>query len=181
MALAVARRYARALADIVLAPDSPLAPEQAVGQLLALESLLAESAELRTILLSPAVAPARKRAVVARLAQPLGISPLVRNFLFVVLDRRRINLFREIRRAFQDLLDEQLGVVRAEVISARELTPAQRARLQHALSAFTGKNVRCEFATEEALLGGVVARVGSTVLDGSIRGRLETLRQRLVE
>ncbi len=181
MALAVANRYARALADVVLEADSPLQPEQAVEQLRALESVVNESAELRTILLSPAVPPPRKRAVVARLAGLAGVSGVMRNFLFVMIDHRRINIFREIRQAFEDLLDERLGVVRAHVASARELSADQRTRVQEEISSFMGKTVRCEFTVEEALLGGVFAQVGSTVLDGSLRGRLETLRQRLAE
>ena len=181
MALAIANRYARALADVVLDASSGLEPREAVRQLFEFEFLLAQAPELRTILLNPAVPPARKRAVISRLAEPLGASPLIRNFLCVVIDRRRIGVLSEIRQAFEDLLDERLGIVRADVTSPRQLSEEQRSRLREELAKLTGKQVRCEFEVEDNLLGGAVVQMGSTIYDGSLRGQLETLRQRLVE
>lgn len=179
MSLAVAKQYAQALADLVFAPGSALSPEEVAGQLRAVEELARESAELRTILLSPAVAPARKRAVISRLTVSIGLAPLVRNFLFVVIDRRRTPLLAKIREAFEALVDERRGVVRAHVRTACELAEAQKRRLADVLAAMTGREVRCEYSRDEQLLGGAVLRLGSTVWDGSLRGRLEALRQRL--
>jgi len=181
MSLAIANRYARALVDVVLDPSMGVDPQKAAEQLRAMEELVADSPELRSVLLSPAVPPARKRAVVTRLAEPLSVSRVVRNFILVAIDRRRISLLGEIRRAFESLLDERLGIVRAAISSARELTAPQRDKLGEELSRMTGKKVRGEFTLDEALLGGAVVRVGSRILDGSVRGRLETLRQRLVK
>jgi len=141
---------------------------------------LSASSDLPAVLLSPAVPPARKRAVVSRLAAQLGVSTLVQNFLFVVIDRRRIAMLKDIRQAFETLLDERVGVVRADVSSARELASAQREKIRQQLARATGKQVRCEFAVDGDLVGGVVVRVGSTIYDGSVRGQLEALRQRLV-
>lgn len=179
MSLAVAKQYAQALADLVFAPDSAIGAEQAAAQLRAVEELAGESAELRTILLSPAVPPARKRAVISRLTAPIGLAPLVRNFLFVMVDRRRTPLLAQVRAAFEALVDERRGVVRAEVRTACEPAETQKRRLTEALEAMTGREVRCEYSRDEELLGGAVVRLGSTVWDGSLRGRLEALRQRL--
>ena len=181
MALAVANRYAQALVDVVTAPDSGVAPEQAESQIRLFEDLFAESAELRTILLNPAVPPPRKRAVIARLADATGASEIIRNFLYVIIDHRRLNVFKEIRVAIQDLLDERIGLVRADVSSAAALSEAQRERIRQELSRITGKQVRCEYTVEDELIGGAVVQVGSSVFDGSIRGRLEALRDHLVE
>jgi F-type H+-transporting ATPase subunit delta len=180
MSLAVANRYARALIDVVLEPASELDPRQVVAQLQSLEDVVAEFAELRNILLSPAVPLARKRAVLARLLETLSVSPLVRNFVFVVIDRRRILLLKEIRQAFETLLDERQSVVRADISSAGELSGPQRDRLREEISTLTGKRVRCEFAVEDSLLGGAVVKVGSSIYDGSLRGQLEAMRQRLL-
>jgi F-type H+-transporting ATPase subunit delta len=180
MALAVASRYARALVDLVLRPGAGLEPHAAIDQIRGIETAIRSSAELRNVLLSPAVAPARKRAVIARLAASLGIAPLVRNFLFVVIDHRRTDLLDEIREAFETLVDERLGVVRADVTSARTLSPGQQRELQEQLSRLTGKQVRMEYAVDPNLLGGVSARIGSTIYDGSVRGQLDGLRRRLV-
>lgn len=179
MSLAVAKQYAQALADLVFAPDSAIGAEEAAAQLRAVEELAGESAELRTILLSPAVPPARKRAVISRLTAPIGLAPLIRNFLFVVIDRRRTPLLAKIRETFEALVDERRGVVRAHVRTAWEPAEAQKRRLADVLAAMTGRQVRCDYSSDEELLGGAVLRLGSTVWDGSLRGRLEALRQRL--
>ncbi len=179
MALAVAKQYAQALADFVFAPGQAIGADEVAAQLRALEELAGESPELRTILLSPAVPPARKRAVVSRLTASIGLAALVRNFLFVVIDRRRTALLSQIREAFEALVDERRGVVRAHVRTAAELAEAQKRRLAEALEAMTGRQVRCDYALDEQLLGGALLRLGSTVWDGSLRGRLEALRRRL--
>jgi len=181
MSLAVAKQYAQALADLVFAADSTTTAAQVAGELRAVEELTGVSAELRTILLSPAVPPARKRALMTRLTEPLGLSRAVRNFLFVVIDRRRIALLGAIREAFERLVDEREGIVRAQVRTASELRPEHRARLEEALERLTGKRVRSEYVLDEELLGGLVLRLGSTVYDGSLRGRLEALGRRLAE
>ena len=180
MRSALSTRYAQALADAVLAPGSRTDSRQALAQLRTFEQMVEASPELRNVLLSPAVPTARKRAVVSRFAPTVPLSPLVRNFLFVVIDRRRGDLFGQLGTAFEAALDERTGVVRVEVHSAVPLTDQQRAALGVELSRVANKQVRCEFFIDPALIGGVVARMGSTVYDGSVRTQLDTLRERLV-
>ncbi|MEP7364177.1 MAG: ATP synthase F1 subunit delta [Acidobacteriota bacterium] len=179
MSLAVATRYARSLADVVLAPGSATAAPAVMEQLKSFGGLLEESADLRNVLLSPAVPPARKRAVVAEFGRMLGFSPVVKNFLFVVIDHRRVNLLGTMAKAFEEAVDERLGRVRADVRSALPLTEDQRATVSAQLRQLSGKEVRCEFEVEDSLLGGLSARIGSKIYDGSVRGRLDVLRQRL--
>ena len=181
MALAVASKYARALADLVLDPARGLDPRSAVGELAALERMVAGSAELRNVLLSPAVTPARKRAVVARLAGELHVSRLVLNFLYVIIDHRRTAMLAEIQQAFQTLIDERTGCLEAEITAARELGSGERENVALRLGHLTGKKVRCKFSMNDSLIGGVMARIGSTIYDGSVRGQLESLRRRLTE
>ncbi len=181
MALAVASKYARALADLAADPARGLDPQTAVGELATMEHLVASSADLRNVLLSPAVPPARKRAVIARLAGELNVSRLVRNFLYVILDHRRTAMLPEIRQAFQSIIDERTGWLEAEVTAARELGGGERETVALRLGRLTGKKVRCKFARNESLIGGMVARIGSTIYDGSVRGQLEALRLRLTE
>jgi F-type H+-transporting ATPase subunit delta len=88
-------------------------------------------------------------------------------------------MLSEIQEAFQLHVDERLGVVRAEVSSARPLTSAQRDALGERLVRLTGKQVRMQHSVDESLLGGVRARIGSTIYDGSVRGQLQALRRRL--
>src|SRR6202044_4023638 len=125
MESAVANRYAHALVDIVMASGSPLKPEDALTQLRDVEALLQESPELRTALLTPAIQNSRKRAVMADLLAKIGGSPLIRNFVYVLIDHRRISFISEIREALELQLDHRLGFVRAEVSSASPLSPPQ--------------------------------------------------------
>jgi F-type H+-transporting ATPase subunit delta len=176
---ALASRYASALVDVVMGPKSAMDPHQLLQELRGFEEVLAGSAELRTALASPSVPPARKRAVVADIAARLGVSRVARNFLFVLVDHRRIEMLTEVLEAFDLLADERLGFVRAEISSARELDQRQRAAVSHGFERFTGRNVRMRYAIDPALLGGLVARIGSTVYDGSVRGQLQALGKRL--
>lgn len=176
---AVSYRYARALADAVLDPRSGMTAEKAKSELRAFDDLVSSSAELQNALLSPAVAPARKRAVIARFASELPLQKIVRNFLYVLVDRRRIGLLHDIQAAFEAEIDERSGIVRAQVTSAAALAEPERAQVQATLSHLTGKQVRIEFSTDTELIGGVVAKIGSTIYDGSVRGQLEQLREKL--
>lgn len=179
MVSAVASRYAKALLEVVLQPGSGIAPEDVVSKLRSVGELIRESVDLRHVMGSPAVPPSRKRAVIAQLTEPLALPPHLRNFLFVVIDHRRLAYFSSILEGFEELLDDHLGFVRADIHSAFELTGAQRNSLETQLSRLTGKRARLRFSLDPDLLGGVVARVGSVVYDGSVRGQLENLRQKL--
>jgi F-type H+-transporting ATPase subunit delta len=176
---AIAARYADALADVVTAPDSAVRPQDALAQLQAFDAALRSSADLHNALMTPAVPASRKKAVVGRLGEALGLSRVARNFLFVLIDHRRMAGLAEILQIFEKTIDERLGFARAEVTAARELTEAQRAALNPELERLAGKRIRMRVSVDEALIGGVVARIGSTVYDGSVRGRLHSLERRL--
>jgi F-type H+-transporting ATPase subunit delta len=176
---AVASRYANALADVVTPAPSPLRTEIALAELQAFENTLRDSPELQNALVTPAVPPNRKKAVVTRIADALGLSRISRNLLFVLIDHRRIASLAAIIQTLEVVLDERLGFARAEVSSPRELTAEQRAALGSRLEQLTGKRIRMRFAVDDSLIGGVVARIGSTVYDGSVRGELASLQHRL--
>jgi len=175
----VSARYARALVDVVTAPGSNADPAQVLSQLRAVQELIHGSVVLQNALASPAVAPSKKRAVMRRLLDPMNVSEKVRNFVYVVIDHRRAHDFASIVDGFESLLDERLGFVTTEVRSATPLTDAQRSKLEAQVSRLAGKKAKLKFSSDPALIGGVVARVGSTVYDGSVRGQLERLRTRL--
>jgi len=181
MAAAVANRYARALVDVVTASTSTVQPEDAVRQLRAVDEMLAGSSELRIALLTPAISNTRKRAVMGRLLEEMSVSDLIRNFVFVIINHRRIGMLGEMTEAFDLLMDQRLGFVRAEVTSAAALDARRSASLEAELSRLTGKRMRLRFAVDSSLLGGAVARIGSTVFDGSIRGQLQQLRRQLID
>ena len=176
---AVATRYANALADVVTAPGSSLAPEAALAELRAFESAMRESHELTAALATPAIPGTRKKAVIGRIVDALKLSTVTRHFLFVLNDHRRMASLGEIAHAFQTVLDERTGILPAEIASAGDMSEAERAALAAELEKLTGKRIRMTFAVDESLIGGVVAKVGSMLYDGSVRGSLESLQRRL--
>jgi len=131
------------------------------------------------VLLSPAVPPPRKRSLIGRLAAGLGVSDLLKRFLYVLVDHRRIGLLAEIHEAFEIEVDRRRGLARVDVSSARELTATEREALARELSRLTGQQPRLRFRLAPELIGGLVARVGSTVYDGSVRGQLAALKERM--
>jgi F-type H+-transporting ATPase subunit delta len=177
---AVAARYAEALADIVMGASSTVRPQDALVELKAFVDTLRSSDELYNALTTPAVPVSRKKAVVGRSAEDLQVSTVLRNFLFVIVGHHRVPLLAEIAEAFELQLDQRMGYVRAEVSSARELSAEQRNMLNGSLERLSGKRVRMRFQIDESLIGGAVARIGSTVYDGSVRGRLQSLERRLI-
>ncbi|MBI4904260.1 MAG: ATP synthase F1 subunit delta [Acidobacteria bacterium] len=180
MSLAVASRYANALADVVLDSKNGVEPASALASLRSLEQIIQESKALHHALLSPAVTVAQKHRVMGRLCDGLPVHLLVRNFIFIVVRNRRANLFPLICETLERLLEERQGLSRAQVTSAATLSDASRASLEAQLSRLTGKRIRCNYSVNPDLLGGMVARIGSTVYDGSVRGQLEGLRRKLV-
>jgi F-type H+-transporting ATPase subunit delta len=181
MSLAVANQYAKALLAVVSKPGSTLGAEQALEQLGAIQTLIQGCPELRLALVSPAINTAQKTKVIERLGGMLGLHALIRNFVIVVTSHRRIPLLASMRQAFQAQLDEQIGIVRAQVTAARTLNQEQQTTLEAKLAGrIEKKSLRCAYTVDEGLLGGLTVRIGSQVLDGSVRGWLEWLRRRLV-
>lgn len=178
MPAAIATRYARALVDVVF-PSG--AAERTLTELRAFADVLAGSNELKLALESPAVAKARKLAVVTKLGAALGLSKPVRNFLMVLVDHRRLAVLGEITSAFEKLISERLGILKVDVTAAYPLNDVQQAALASGIGAATGKKVGLNLTVDSALIGGVVARIGSTVYDGSVRGKLDTLGKKLAE
>ena len=176
---AVVNRYASALVDIVISSASAIEPSLAIRQLRSFDASVRSAPELRIVLASPAVSSARKRLVIRRIGEALGLERIILNFLLVLSDHRRTSALPEMIDSFEVLLDERLGFLRAEVRSAFALSEEQRQRLSAELATLAGSQVRMRFAVDPDLIGGVTATMGSKVYDGSVRGQLGTLRQRL--
>jgi F-type H+-transporting ATPase subunit delta len=176
---AVPTHYAEALAEAVFRPDSGLEPRDAIPQLKRVEDLMAESKDLQLVLSSPAVNKKHKVAVLSRLADEMGLHRLIRNFLMVVATHGRTARWKEIEARFEEIVDERLGWVRAEIASAQELTPQQREEIERALGENLGKYIRADYTIDRNLLEGIRARVASKEYDASLRGKLESMRRQL--
>jgi F-type H+-transporting ATPase subunit delta len=171
---AVLARYARAFADVTV--QHKLNADATAAEMAQMAALIAGNRELRNVLENPAVSHAQKLALLDAIMARMGGSKLLRNFLAVLIDHRRIGSMSEIVEQFKQEMDRRLGIAEARVSSARALTPAERTSLEKQLAELTGMTVRATYAEDAALLGGVLVRVGSTIYDGSVHGRLERMR-----
>ena len=172
----VARRYARALLSLGL-EDGRF--EASADELSRVEAAFAGSAALQDLWLNPAHGREERLQVAARLEGPLGLSPAVGNLVKLLVERQRVGDLQAVAAAYRTMVDERLGRVRATVTSATALGADEAERVGRALAGLTGKQVSVETKVDPALIGGVVAQVGSTVLDGSLRTQLERLRETL--
>lgn len=173
---AVAKRYAAALADVALEQKSADAFRSELAEFV---RAFYSSDDLRHFLDNPSLDAKLKHEAVEKIATAMRLRKAIRNFILVVVDRQRTGMLREIEAAFRDELNARLGIAEAEVISARELTEAEKRELIEALSRRTGKKIAANFRHDQSLLGGAVVRVGSTVYDGSLKEQLARLQEQL--
>lgn len=178
MPTVVANRYARALADVVASTGNY---RQMLSELEDFSAAFQESVELREVCETPAVSMAQKLSVLQALATRLGSSHVTLNFLRVVMSHYRMPLLGEILQAFRNVAYARLGIAQVKISSASELSQAQRELLQVRFNELTRQQSELEFHLDGNLIGGLVAQIGSTVYDGSIRGRLERIREQLLE
>ncbi|HEX7285469.1 MAG TPA: ATP synthase F1 subunit delta [Candidatus Angelobacter sp.] len=176
--MAVAGRYARAFAEVVA--ERKLDPDKAVQELNEAAALVKSSVELRNVFENPSVAHKQKISLLDAIIKKMGGSKMLRNLVAVLIDQRRIGQIGEIAEQFRKDLDERMGIAQAQVKSARELSAKEKKDLERRLAEVTGKTIRATYAEEAGLLGGAVVRVGSVIYDGSVRGQLERIKQKLV-
>jgi F-type H+-transporting ATPase subunit delta len=150
--------------------------EAVKAELSSFAQMVSESADLRNFLANPAVARMNKQAVIGKLVEQLQGSKTLRNFLMVLVDNRRAGLLSEISAAFEAELRARLGVAKAEVTSARDLSGAERTELERTLEKLTGKRVEATYGLDPGLIAGAQVRIGSTVYDGSVRQQLNRMR-----
>jgi F-type H+-transporting ATPase subunit delta len=174
--LRVARRYARGL---MAAAEDGKTVDRIARDLELIGQVLRDSRELRMLLASPVIAPGKKTSVFRELFER-HVSPGTITFLSLLTAKNREDILPEIIEQFRVLHDELLGIITVEVTAAVELTPPQHQQLRAELERTTRKSVRVRFALDNRMRGGLVVRIGDTVLDASIRRQLELLRERLV-
>lgn len=173
----VVNTYARAFADVVMTKH--LDPAKTLDEVRQISGLVNESKVLREVWENPSIPADQKRGVLDEIVQRGGTSRPVRNFVAVLIDKGRIKFLSEIVEQFAQELNRRLGFAEAEITTARELGADERNALEADLARVTGKRIRARYQQDQEILGGAIARVGSTVYDGSVQGQLERLRQLL--
>lgn len=172
-----ATRYARALLDVANAEGADLAAIDT--QLHAVAGLFSEHDALRKALLNPAVPVPRKRAAMAEIAGKLNVLPVVSKTLLLLAEKDRLGIVVDVAEAFRQRLLDLRNVVRAVVTAAIPLAPEQLTDIQRGLAKATGRTVELTSSVDPAIVGGMVARVGGTIFDGSVVNHLKRIRQRL--
>ena len=172
----VARRYATALADVVTARGEA---QEVRGELHDWAEMMQSNDQLLEVFRNPTIPYEQKRKVLTTLIARARVRPTTANFLQVLLQNQRLADLIEVNKRFAQILDERSGMVSAEVTTARPVPQSAQDALRAKLTAMTGRNVRLNFATDEELIGGIVARIGSTIYDGSVRNQLQQVRERL--
>lgn len=176
---AIDYRYAHALAEVVASQklDTKATEQQLADFLATMES----SAELREVLENPSIPEPQKLKVLDGLKEKLGLSQAVRNFIAVLAHHQRLESFGEIIATYAALSDEEANVADVEVVSAHELAADSRATLEAQITKLVnGRKVSASYTQNAELLGGAIVTIGSTVYDGSVRGQLQQMKQRLL-
>ena len=177
MPMVIANRYARALADVLAASGDY---RKVLAELEEFERAYRESPELREVFASPAVTMPQKIRVLEAIGQKLDESPVTLNFLRVLLANYRMPLLEEAVQAYRKIANDREGIVQVTITSASELSESERESVAAGFRKLTGKEVELDFRTDSGLMGGMMAQIGSTVYDGSVRGSLARIREQLV-
>ena len=169
----VAERYAAALFDLA---DERRVLDEVASDLRELRAMLAGSVDLARLVRSPILTRGEQGKAVAALAERAGFSPLVRDFLAVVARNRRLFAVPAMIEAYLAKLAERRGEVTAEVTAARPLSETQLARLSEQLRRSVGRRVSVDARVDPGLIGGMIVKVGSRMVDGSLKSKLQRLQ-----
>jgi len=172
----LSRRYAKALVEI---GQENNALEKYGQDLAELCGLMETSRDFRELLINPVFTKEDKKSIATAVLQKAQTDPMVINFVNVLIDRKRIEQIVGIEKAFSEAVDQIKGITRGKVISAEPLTQDELGRVTDALSEISGKQVLVTTNVDPSLIGGLVARVGDMVFDGTIRTQLSQLKESL--
>jgi len=174
----IAQRYAKALLNLT---PSSAEIERTSGVLNTIGQLYNENEELRNFILEPKHSRSKKSAVIKDLVVKLESSELIQKFCRFLLEKKRFNSISAVATNYQRLGDEKLGRATAHIVTARELSSAEKEKLKGDLSTYSGKKIEPIIESDPSIIGGVITTIGSLVLDGSIRNRLNLIRENLSE
>lgn len=172
----VARRYAAALADVAIERREEREVQNELDQWAA---MIESHPQLKEVFVNPTIVYDHKRKLLEDLISRTRVKETTASFLRVLLKNQRLSQLRAVSTRYGNVLDERGGIVAATVTTARPIPEELQKTLHETLTAATGRKVRLNFATDEAIIGGLVAQIGSTIFDGSVQSQLERLATEL--
>ena len=174
----IAARYATAVFELAKESKKLKALETDIG---ALEGAMSDSADLRTLLSSPLYSRGEQGTAIAAVAKKMKLSPMTSNTLALLASKRRLFVLPQLTSALREQLAEERGEVTAEVTSAKALTKAQADKLAATLKKQVGKAVSIKATVDESIIGGLIVKVGSKMIDTSIKSKLSALQNTMKE
>ena len=174
----IADRYATAIFEIAQESSDLDGLEASVNDL---ATALSDSADLRDVISSPILARSEQKAAITAVAQKMGLTPMLQNVLGLMAEKRRLFVLPQMIKALRAKIAEHRGEVTAEVVSAKALTEAQTDKLAKTLAAKFGKDITIQASVDESLIGGLVVKVGSKMIDTSIAAKLNSLQNAMKE
>ena len=174
----ISRRYAKAL--ILIGKEDGKA-EQYGEELAGFVSVVDSESEFEDAINNPLYPVETRKKLLTTIVDKIGVSDVVKSFLLLLFEKRRIAHLRGINDLYQDLVDEFKGIVHAEVTSASGLSDEAIEKIRASLAKMTGKDVVLDIHQDPAIIGGVVTRVGDIVLDGSIKTQLANMKESLIK
>ena len=173
----IARRYAKALVNLA---ENEKDLDNTGKHLNSITEVYKENLELRQVLSDTKVSSGIKLEILKDVLSKIKVSKLVDTFSRYLLAKRRIDFLPDIERAFNLLLQEKLGRIEAKVTTASELPKDTVKKLVDAISSYSGKEIEINVTIDPSIIGGIVTRIGSTVIDGSIQTYLNQIRQSII-
>jgi F-type H+-transporting ATPase subunit delta len=174
----IAERYATALFELAKESNALKSLE---GDIDALDAALARSADMQTLIASPLYSRADQSSAIAAIAAKMGLSALVANTLALMAEKRRLFVLPQLIAILREKISTEKGEVTAEVTAAVKLTAAQAKELAATLKARVGKTVILKTTVDESLIGGLVVKLGSTMIDTSVKAKLAALQNAMKE
>ncbi len=174
----VAGRYATALFEIAVDEKSLPAVEADLDKL---SEVLTENSDVQDLISSPIYSRAESRDSILAIAKALGVGALVSNTLGVMADKRRLFALPAVIETVKSLAADSRGEITAEVTAAKKMTKAQQDKLAKALKASSGKDVKIDMSVDENLIGGLIVKIGSKMIDTSISSKLSNLQNVMKE
>ncbi|MCS7229563.1 MAG: F0F1 ATP synthase subunit delta [Candidatus Kryptonium sp.] len=176
--LRVAKRYAKALIEIA---EELKKLDRITQDVQLIDSVIKNSRELQLFLKSPIIKEDKKKQVIQEIFTDSRVDPVTLKFILLLIEKKREDLLQDIVKMYQDLYDEKMGVVTAEVITAVEVDESERKKIEKKILEMTqAKKVKAIYKIDPSIIGGIVIKIGDTVYDASIRRKIQLLREQLI-
>jgi F-type H+-transporting ATPase subunit delta len=176
--LRIAKRYAKALFEIA---EETKKLEKITNDVVFIDSLIRSSRELQLFLKSPIIKEDKKREVLKEIFSDSRVDPVTLKFIMLLVEKKREDILHDIVKVYQQIYDEKMGIVSAEVVAAVEVGERLKKKIEQKILELTGaKKVKASYRVDPSIIGGIVIRVGDTVYDASIRRRIQLLREQLI-